>query len=48
MQVEIWKLPAFIIFFSNFFFGREIVAREYVWVKVTARRSLNGMYSYLK
>lgn len=46
MQVGIWKLPAFIIFFSYFFFGREVLAGGYVWVKLNARKSLKEMYLY--
>lgn len=42
MQVEIWKLFAFINSFS--FFGREALAGEYVWVKLNARKSQGNVF----
>ena len=43
------KASCLYYFFSlTFFFGKEILAGEYIWVKLNARRSLNEMDSYLK
>lgn len=38
------KLSAFIIFFS--FFAREILAGEYVWVKLNARQSQGNVFIF--